>query len=254
MLRMKSLRLWMTVICCFYASAVTGAEAVVAVASNFMETARVLAERYHAKSGHRLRISSGSTGTFYAQIRNGAPFDAFLAANDTEPARLSAEGGGVGAPFTYALGRLVLWSSDARRIDDDCATILKRDDYRRLAIANPRLAPYGTAAIAVLDRLGLRERVKSRLVTGENVAQTFQFVATGNAELGFVARAQTLELPSERKGSLCAIDPGLYPPIRQQAILLKHGAGNAAAEGFLKYLREPEAADIMKRAGYALVE
>lgn len=233
-------------------SAAWSAAAVIAVASNFAETARALAMRYESVSGDQLRISSGSTGVLYAQIINGAPFDVFLAANDSEPARLAAEGYGAAAPFTYALGKLVVWSADAQRIRGDCTALLRRGDYRRLAIANPQLAPYGAAALAVLDRLGLRERLAPRLVTGANIAQTFQFAATGNAELGFVARAQVVALPADKAGSYCDVDASLYPPIRQQALLLKRGAGNAAAEGFIRYLQGAEATEQIRRAGYGL--
>lgn len=228
------------------------ATAVIAVSSNFAETARALAVRYESVSGDQLRISSGSTGVLYAQISNGAPFDVFLAANDVEPARLAAEGYGAAAPFTYALGKLVVWSADAQRIRGDCTALLRRGDYRRLAIANPQLAPYGAAALAALDRLGLRERLAERLVTGTNIAQAFQFAATGNAELGFVARAQVLALPADKAGSYCDVDANLYPPIRQQALLLKRGAGNAAADGFVRYLQGKEAAEQIRRAGYDL--
>src|SRR3569623_2352311 len=196
------------------------AAAVSAVASNFAETARALAVRYESVSGDQLRVSSGSTGVLYAQITNGAPFDVFLAANDCEPARLAAEGYGAAAPFTYALGKLVVWSAAAQRIRGDCTALLRRGDYRRLAIANPQLAPYGAAALAVLDRLGLRERLAARLVTGANIAQTFQFAATGNAERGFVARAQVVALPADKAGSYCDVEASLYPLIRQQALLL----------------------------------
>lgn len=247
---MRWRRMTLLLCCCLFASAGYGAEAVIAVASNFVETARALAERYAAQSGHRVRISNASTGVLYAQIRHGAPFDVLLAANDTEPARLAAEGYGAAAPFTYALGRLVLWSADAHRIDDDCATVLRRLDYRRIALANPRVAPYGAAAVAVLDRLQLRAHTQARWVTGENVAQTLQFIATGNVELGFVARAQVITLPRARAGSYCDVDAQLYPPIRQQALLLKRGAGNAAALGYVGYLRSAEGAALIRDAGY----
>src|SRR3569623_424054 len=248
-------RWWIGValVCCFSAAAAARcAEAVIAVASNFVETARVLAERYQAESGHRVRVSGASTGGLYAQIRHGAPFDVLLAANDTEPARLAAEGHGAAAPFTYALGRLVVWSADAHRIQGDCAAVLRRADYRRLALANPEVAPYGAAAVTVLERLHLRDSTRARWVMGENGAQTSQFIATGNAELGVVARAQVIGLPSARAGSYCEVGAALYPPISQQALLLKRGAGNAAAEGFVRYLRGAAGAAGIKAAGYGV--
>lgn len=247
---MKRWRIIALLSCCLFASVAHSTEAVIAVASNFVETARSLASRYEAKSGHRLRISAASTGALYAQIHHGAPFDVLLAANDTEPARLAAEGYGAAAPFTYALGRLALWSADAGRIHGDCATVLRRLDYRRLALANPEVAPYGSAAVVVLDRLQLRKVTQARWVIGENVAQTLQFIATGNAELGFVARAQIIGLPRARAGSHCDVDASLYPPIRQQALLLTLGAGNLAAEGFMGYLRSTEAVALIQAAGY----
>ncbi len=228
------------------------AEALLAVASNFNSAARELAADFAAGGGHRLRISSASTGVLYAQISNGAPFDVFLAANDSEPARLAKEGRAVAAPFTYAVGRLVVWSADAELIRGDCAEVLARLEVPHVSLANPRLAPYGAAALAVLKRLGLQERYAPRLVMGENVAQAFQYIATGNAAFGFVARAQLVGLSAERTGSYCEVDPALHPPLLQQAVLLKHGAGNPAAEGFVKYLRGPRAAEIIRRAGYGL--
>lgn len=242
----------LALICWLWTAVAAAADATVAVASNFTDTARALATAYAAASGHTLRLSSASTGVLYAQIRHGAPFDVLLAANDSEPARLAAEGHGAAAPFIYAHGRLMLWSADPDRIRGDCAEVLRRGDFRRLALANPALAPYGAAAVATLERLGLDARLKPRWVLGENVAQAFQFVATRNAELGFVAYAQVVALPPARAGSVCEVDPRLYPPIRQQALLLKHGAGNAAAEGFVDYLKGAEAAALIRRAGYAL--
>src|SRR3569833_79714 len=189
-------RWWIGValVCCFSASAARGAEAVIAVASNFVEAAR----------------------------------------------------------FTYALGRLGVWSADAHRVQGDCAAVLRRADYRRLALANPEVAPYGAAAVTVLERLHLRGSTQARWGTGENGAQTLQFIATGNAVLCFVARAQFFGLPSARAGSYCEVDEALYPPISQQALLLKRGAGNAAAEGFVRYLRGAAGAAVIKAAGYGV--
>ncbi len=244
---------WVWAACLILWAPIGGAEeALLAVASNFTGTARELVADFAADGGHRLQISSGSTGVLYAQVGNGAPFDIFLAANDSEPARLVKEGRAVAPSFTYAIGRLVVWSADAELIRGDCAEVLARLDARHVSLANPRLAPYGAAAMAALTRLGLRERYAPRLVMGENVAQAFQYIATGNAAFGFVARAQLVGLPAARAGSYCEVDPALHPPILQQAVLLKRGVGKPAAEGFVKYLRGPRAATIIRRAGYDL--
>ncbi len=231
---------------CLYGSQLAAQEVRVAVASNFLAPAKALARAYETAEGVPVKLSSGSTGKLYAQIVNGAPFDIFLAANRREPERLEAEGGAVkGSRFTYALGRLVLWSADARLVEDP-RSVLEAGDYRRLALANPRTAPYGAAAVAVLEALGLRQKLDERLVYGENIAQAYQFVATGNAQLGFIARSQ---LP-EGKGSSWIVPEDLYPPIEQQAVLLQRAADKARARAFMEYLRGPEAGALVESFGY----
>ena len=218
-----------------------------AVAANFTPTAQALAARFEALTGHRLVISSGSSGKLYTQIVNGAPFDLFLSADEDRPRELEAEGRGLpGTRFTYAVGQLLLWSSDPALVDAEGA-VLRSDRFRRLAVANPRTAPYGAAAMAVLRRLGLEERLASRLVQGENIAQAYQFVATGNAELGFVALAQVRAAPG---GSAWEVPRDLYPAVEQQAVLLDRGRDNPAARGFLDFLRTPEARALIREAGY----
>ena len=238
---------WLVVLAAALPAGSAGAaEALVAVAANFTAPAQALGERFEAATGHRVAFSFGSTGHLYAQITQGAPFDAFLAADADRPARLEVGGMAVaGSRFSYALGRLVLWSRDAQRVDPD-GHVLERGEFRRLAVANPATAPYGAAAVAVLEALALRETLAPKLVEGANVAQTFQFVATGNAELGFVALSQVLD----RGGSRWLVPDTLYPPIRQQAVLLSPGRGNPAAAAFLEYLRGEEARELIRALGY----
>jgi molybdate transport system substrate-binding protein len=236
-------------------SLATAAEAYAAVAANFAEPARVLAADYARASGNTLRISSGSTGALYAQISHGAPFDLFLAADETTPARLVKERlAAADSRFTYAVGSLVVWSADPARIRGGCEALLKGGEYRRVAIANPAVAPYGAAARAVLQAWGLWKALAPKLLRAESVGQAFQFIATGNAELGFVARSQVLSLEKGKAGSSCTVGPAFYPPLRQQVVLLSHGEGNAAAEGFLKYLRGDDARAVIDRFGYLEAE
>ncbi len=227
-----------------------GADTVrVAVAANFAPTLQALAAGFEAASGHRLLIASASTGKHYAQIRNGAAFDVFLAADVERPRRLEREGLGVpGSRFDYAIGRLALWVPGAARIDDPQA-LLASVPPRRLAIASPRLAPYGVAAREVLDGWGLWSRLQPRLVRGENIAQAFQFVATGNAAAGLVALSQLLTFTDATPDSYRVIDGAAHAPIRQQALLLRRGA---AAEAFVAYLRGDAATALIRAAGYAL--
>lgn len=227
---------------------VRAGQAYVAVASNFVAPMNALAEPFSRMTGHTLTLSSGATGKFYAQIRNGAPFDVLLAADDETPARLLREGEAVQTQ-TYAIGRLALWSARPGLIDGTDA-VLQQRRFQRLAIANPRLAPYGAAASEVLSRLGLAEAARPRLVVGENIGQTYQFVASGNADLGFVALSQVMLDGKLASGSVWQVPATLHAPIRQDAALLKHGAGNAAARALLDYLRTPAAQAIITRYGY----
>lgn len=231
-----------------FPAGVRAGQAYVAVASNFVAPMNALAEPFSRMTGHTLTLSSGATGKFYAQIRNGAPFDVLLAADDETPARLLREGEAVQTQ-TYAIGRLALWSARPGLIDGTAA-VLQQHRFQRLAIANPRLAPYGAAASEVLSRLGLAEAARPRLVVGENIAQTYQFVASGNADLGFVALSQVMLDGKLASGSVWQVPATLHAPIRQDAALLKHGAGNAAARALLDYLRTPAAQAIIARYGY----
>jgi len=222
----------------------------IAVAANFAAPMKVLAVRFEQATGHTLTLSSGSTGKFYAQIKNGAPFDVLLAADDDTPARLLREGDAV-ATRNYAIGKLALWSANANLIDGTDA-VLKQNRFGRLAVANPKLAPYGAAAKEALGKLGLFDVVAGKLVVGENIGQTYQFAASGNADLGFVALSQIMQDGKLTQGSMWLVPSQLYSPIRQDAALLKHGADNAAARALLDFLGTPGAQAIIRRYGYDL--
>ena len=222
----------------------------VAVAANFAGPMEKLAEQFQKDTGHKAIVASGATGKFYAQIRNGAPFEVLLSADDETPARLEAEGQVVAkSRFTYAVGRLVLWSAKANYVDAGGA-VLKTGDFKHLAIANPKTAPYGAAAVAVIDKLGLTARLQPRLVQGENIAQAFQFASTGNAELGFVAQAQVWRDGKFTAGSGWIVPATMHAPIRQDAALLTRGAKNPAAQALLDYLRTDKAKALIRAYGY----
>ena len=224
------------------------AELLVAVASNFRPAMEQIAIAFEKTTGHRVRLVPGSTGKHYAQIRNGAPFDIFLAADIERPLRLEREGLAVPeSRFTYALGSLVLWSPQANLVDAD-GEVLDSQPFRRLAIANPRLAPYGHAAMQVLESRGLWKTLQSRLVRGENVSQAFHFVHSGNADLGFVARSQILASNNDAGGSAWTVPQALYSPIEQQCVMLRD---SPAARRFLEQLRTPETLALIQQFGYA---
>ena len=228
------------------------AEVTVAVAANFAAPMQQIARAFAQDTGHQAVLSMGATGSFYAQIRNGAPFHVFLSADDETPQRLEREGLAVaGTRFTYAIGQLVLWSPQPGRVDDR-GEVLRTGALPRLAIANPRLAPYGQAAMQVLDRLGVTAQWQPRLVVGENIAQAYQFVATGNASLGFVALSQVLVEGRIREGSAWIVPASLHEPIRQDAVLLPRGQGNPAATALLAYLRGDKARALIRAHGYGL--
>ena len=219
----------------------------VAAAANMGQALRELAPAFRAQTGDRLVVSLGSSGTLYAQIRNGAPYDVFLSADAERPQRLEHEGLGVaGTRFTYAFGRLVLWAPHRARVDADT---LKRGDFRHLALANPKAAPYGAAAYAVLERLGVLAALRPKLVQGEDIGQTFQFARSGAADLAFVAESQLRALGSV-PGASWSPPADLYPPIAQQAILLKRSESYAPARAFLTFLKGKTAHAILARLGY----
>lgn len=219
----------------------------IAVASNFAGAMQGLAEAFEERSGHTVVLSFASTGKHYAQIKNGAPFDAFFAADARRPELLEVEGLAVaGSRFVYAVGRLVLWSPQPGYVDGD-GKVLEQQDYRFLAIANPRLAPYGEAARQVLESRALWDTMSQRLVRGENINQAFQFVASRNAELGFVAYSQLRKPDAAIEGSYWEVPQDEYGPIEQHAVLLKE---NTAARAFLEFVRGTEGSNIIRAHGY----
>lgn len=227
-------------------------EVQVAVAANFTAPLQAIASEFEKDSGHKVVASFGATGQLYAQIQHGAPFELLLSADASTPAKLDSEGLGVsGSRFTYAIGSLVLWSAKPGYLDGSDA-VLKANQYQHLALANPKAAPYGLAATEVLDQLGLSAAVKDKLVEGQNITQAHQFIATGNAELGFVALSQVYKDGQLTGGSAWIVPAQLHTPIKQDALLLKKGEDNPAAVAFSEYLKGPKAAAIIKSYGYQL--
>ena len=223
-----------------------------AIAANFSLPMQRIAAEFERDTGHRAQLSVGATGKFYAQIRNGAPFEVLLSADDETPARLDAEGAAVpGSRFTYAIGRLALWSAQPDLVDAQGA-VLVQGRFKHLAIANPKTAPYGAASIEVLRGLGLLEALRPKFVQGENVAQTQQFVASGNAELGLVALSQVWHDGKLGEGSGWIVPSGLHAPLRQDAVLLLPGRDKPAALALLAYLRGDKARAIVRGFGYDL--
>jgi len=230
---------------------IQAAEVTVAVASNFSLPMRKIAAQFEAEFGHKVRLSFGSTGAFYAQIKNGGPFHLLVAADQETPARLEKEGLGLASNrFTYAQGRLVLWSRQAGRVDKE-GEILKAGQFQKLALANPKLAPYGVAAMETLHSLSLTEQLKSKFVQGENISQAYQFVETENAQIGFVAMSQVFSEGKLLKGSAWIVPPQLYSPIQQDAILLLAGQKNAVAIELMRYLKTDKAKSVMRAYGYS---
>ena len=234
-----------------FASPARAGEASLAVAANFAEVVEVLAADFEAASGHGLTISTGSSGQLFAQIVNGAPFDIFLSADQKTAEQLEADGLAVaGTRFTYAIGRLTLWSADPGLIGEDGAALLEAGGFRALAIANPDVAPYGAAARQAMQRLGVWDGLQDKIVRGENIGQTHAMVATGNAELGFVALSYVLSPQNGQPGSRWDVPQDLYDPIRQDAVMTARGEANAAAAAFMAYLASEEAKAVIKDYGY----
>jgi molybdate transport system substrate-binding protein len=257
-LLLKNMR-WMLIGCVIIAglSGVSQAGQLhVAVASNFLLPLRSMSEDFEKQTGNTLHISSGSTGKLYAQIVNGAPFDVFLAANSREPKRLEDAGMVVrGSRFTYALGQLALWGPayNASTIDFEAALTLPT--VQRISVANPQTAPYGAAAIETLKKLGIYGSLKAKIINGENVSQAYQYVASGAAQLGFVALSQ---IKAQKKTGNDAgkhywlVDKSVYPPIQQQAVLVKGAENNSAAQQFIAYLKSPQGRTAIKAFGYSI--
>jgi molybdate transport system substrate-binding protein len=238
-----------TILC--IASTARAAEVTVAVAANFLATLEQLEPAFERRSGHELILAAGSTGSLYAQIASGAPYDVFLAADESRPARAVAEGHAVpGTEFVYAVGTLVLWSADPRRVRGPEAL---DDNFHHLAIANPRTAPYGAAAREVLTALGRWQPLQGRIARAQSVAGAWSAVASGAADLGFVALS-SLVVDAERAGRGSSWQPpqALYTPLRQSAVLLARGADNPGAAAFLQFLASAEARAVIRRAGYGV--
>lgn len=225
-------------------------EVQVAVAANFAEPIKAVAAVLQKTTGHTLQATLGATGKLYAQIKNGAPFEVLLAADTATPAKLEAEGlAQPGSRFTYATGKLVLWSADAAKVDAQGA-VLKSGNFRKLAYASPKVAPYGAAAVQAMDKLGLTDALTPKLVQGESIGQTYGFVHTGNAELGFVALSQVLVGGQLKSGSMWLVPQTLYAPIQQDAVVLQRGANNPAAQALVKLLQSPNIKDLIRSYGY----
>ena len=249
--RMNRLAIMVSALLASLAATASAGEVQVAVAANFIAPMQDIAAAFARETGHRAVVATGSTGKFYAQIRSGAPFEVLLAADDETPARLERDGATAGAPFTYAVGRLVLWSAKPGYVDAQ-GKVLKSGDFRHLALANPKTAPYGAAALAVLNKTGVRVELQSRLVQGESIAQAYQFVSTGNAELGFVALSQVWRDGKLTSGSGWIVPAKLHAPIRQDAVVLAKARDNPAAKAFADYLRSDKAKAVIRAYGYEI--
>ena len=225
-------------------------EVTVAVAANFTAPMQKIAQAFEQDTGHKAQLAFGATGKFYAQIKNGAPFAVLLAADDETPARLEKEDLAVaGTRFTYATGRLALWSKSLNLVDDK-GEVLRSNSFYKIAIADPKLAPYGAAAMEVIHKLGVQANVIPKLVQGESIGQTFQFVNTENAQLGFVALSQISIDGRITQGSAWVVPQSMHTPLKQDALLLNAGKGNAAATALLTYLQGERARAIMRAYGY----
>jgi molybdate transport system substrate-binding protein len=232
-------------------------EVTVAVAANFTAPMQKIAQAFEQDTGHKAKLVFGSTGKFYAQIKNGAPFAVLLSADVETPARLEQEGAAVaGTRFTYAVGRLALWSKNPALVDNKGQVLLSKNtdknSFKKLAIADPKLAPYGAAAIEVIEGMGASAKVMTKLVQGDSIGQAFQFVMTENAELGFVAYSQISTDGRIMQGSAWVVPQNLYTPLRQDAALLSLGKDNAAALALIKYMRTDRAKTIIRTYGYTL--
>ena len=225
----------------------------IAVASNFTNAMGVIIEQFERDSGHKVNAAYGSSGKLFAQINNGAPFQVFFSADQDKAIQLEKAGLAIsGSRFTYAVGQLALWSSDDEKVTKD-ASVLTSGQFNKLALANPKLAPYGAAAVQVLEALNVRNATKSRWVQGENISQTYQFVATGNADLGFIALAQVMQNGQLKSGSIWIVPQDYYQAIRQDAVLLNKGLDNLAAKALLQFMHSTKAKQIIESFGYQVL-
>jgi molybdate transport system substrate-binding protein len=228
------------------------AEVKVAVSANFAQPMKDIAAEFEKDTGHKLAITQGATGKFYAQITNGAPFEVFLSADDETPAKMIKEGKAVsGTQFTYAIGRLVLWSPDEKLVDQGGA-VLKTDRFKYISIANAKVAPYGRAAVQTMQKLGVLSAIEPRVVQGESITQTHQFVTTGNAQLGFVAMSQVWENNRIKSGSGWIVPEDMHEQLRQDVVLLNPGKDSSAATALVNYLKSDKSKKIIERYGYKL--
>jgi molybdate transport system substrate-binding protein len=235
-----------------FAAAAQADEVQVAVAANFTAPMQQIAVEFEKDTGHKAVLAFGATGKFYAQISNGAPFEVLLTADDVTPAKLEKELlAAPGTRFTYAIGKLVLWSAKEGYVDGQ-GEVLKKGDFKHLALANPKAAPYGAAAMQAMKKLGVLDSIQPRIVQGENISQAHQFVATGNAELGFVALSQVFKDGKITSGSAWIVPSKLYAPIRQEAVVLAKGRNKPAASALVNYLKTDKARNIIKSYGYEL--
>ena len=254
MFKNSSLRLGLALLLLSLSAGSFAETTLVAVAANFTKPMTEIAAEFEKSTGYGAKLSFGSTGKFVSQLENGGPFEVLLAADETDPQKLVQDGYAVaGSEFIYALGKLVLWSATPGFVDDQ-GKVLSAGGFKHLALADPKLAPYGAAAVEVLKNKGLLDKLQPLIVQGENIAQTYQFISTANAELGFVALAQVIDINSGKIGSGSGwIIPGSdYAPIRQSAVLLKNGAENPAAQALLAYLKTAPALAIIQKYGYDL--
>ena len=247
---MNSLHITIATLTLIVSTLTSAAEIKVAVAANFAQTLKEISAVFEKDTGHKLAITQGSTGKLYAQISQGAPFEVFLSADDETPEKLVTEGKAInGTRFTYAIGRLALWSPKPELVDEG-GQVLKTDKFRFLAIANARVAPYGRAAVQVMQKLGVLASIEPRVVQGESITQTFQFVSTGNAQLGFVALSQISENGKIKSGSAWIVPENMHEQLRQDAVLLNPGKDSAAATALLNFLKSDKAKKIIASHGY----
>jgi len=234
------------------AASTHAAEVKVAVAANFVQPMKEIAVEFEKETGHKVALSQGATGKFYAQIANGAPFEVLLSADDETPGKLVKEGKAVAdTQFTYAIGRLALWSPDASLVDQG-GGVLKTGKFKFVSIANARVAPYGRAAVQTMQKLGVLTALESRVVQGESITQTHQFVSSGNAQLGFVALSQVWESGKLKSGSVWIVPAEMHEQLRQDVVFLNPGKASTAAAALIAYLKSDKATKIIERYGYQL--
>jgi molybdate transport system substrate-binding protein len=247
---MNTLHTTVAAIALLTSSLTCAAEIRVAVAANFMHTMKEITAVFEKDTGHKVALTQGSTGKLYAQISQGAPFDVFLSADDETPGKLAREGKAIAnTQFTYAIGRLVLWSPRTDLVDEG-GQVLKTDKFRFLAMANARVAPYGRAAVQTMQKLGVLSLVEPRAVQGESITQTFQFVSTGNAQLGFVALSQIINNGKITPGSAWIVPESMHESLKQDAILLKSAKDATAAIALLNFMQSDKAKKIIAAHGY----